>query len=580
MPASVVRQLPLHLLGAGIALPLLVAEHSPPFPGYRAEWLSIVLGLAAALALVFQERTPLRVPRSTLLPAVLVGILILQVAAGKLAYVETALLGMLYLAWAALLMCVAASLSRRFGILDTAGILAGWLMTGALAGTLAAVLSSAGLEAAWLIPQPTAPLLHGNVGQRNHFAVQLWLGIASALFLADRGKLPSIALVVALAVLLPAAALTGSRATLLYAIWAAVAVYGWRPSGATWRIALPAGAAAVAYVLIVVLLPLAGIDVRQLAAGRIASDYAEFVDRFGSGERSGIDVRWSMLVIGWKMFLASPWLGSGFGTYPWASFAAATDSSWQGGGEHAHNLFAQLLGETGLFAAAACAFLLVRWWLRLSRRHATPAHSWIAATAGILLIHAQVEYPFWYAYFLGLFAVVLALGDDDGVLQLRTRIVVLATVAGLAVAVVQLADYRHFQSLIEQARRQGSIPNHRALLELRQASLLKPEIDLLYAATLLPTRERLSDKRVVCESSLRYQPSNPTVYSCAALAALAGDESRAAELWRLAERVAPGGGAAYRARIEKELPADDLAALQPWLQGLANKVADKPGQPQ
>lgn len=557
----------LHALGALLALPFLVAEHSPPFPGFHAEWLACVLGLLAALALAADRGTLLRLPGIALLPAVLIGILSLQAMLGLHAYVEVPLLGALYLTWAIVVMTVAASLNDRIGTERVVDTLAFWLLAGALADALAGLVGLAGMQSSWLMPQYRAPILYGNLGQTNQFAHHLWLGVASALYLANRRRLPLPLLVAALAPLLPAAALSGSRAALLYAIWLMLVAFGWRARGAVRR----AAASAACFAVIVVALPLAGVDESKLAAGRLVDDYTAHVDRLGGTERSSIDARLSMLSIAGHMALQAPWLGTGFGSYAWESFAAAARPNWNGGGEHAHNLFAQILGEMGAPALVACFGFMLLWWIALARRRQLAANAWLAAVAGIVLIHSQLEYPLWYAYFLGLCAVALAIGDARGVTLHRRTMLPVAALAGLVVAGMLFADYRRFQTLVPTPGLHASAQaqRHAALLALRQGSLLKPEIDLLYAATMLPTRERAADKRVLCELSLRYHPSNPTVYICASLLALDGNEAQARALWQLAERVSPGSGKAFRERYRRELAPADWAELEPRLARIA-----------
>src|SRR5690606_32076970 len=97
----------------------------------------------------------------------------------------------------------------------------------------------------------------------------------------------------------------------------------------------------------------------------------------------------------------------------WQSFLLL-DAHWVHGvsamHEHAHNIFIHLLAETGI--AGALLLLAGVWaWLRgFQWRNITPEGWWLLALLAIIGIHSLLEYPLWYAYFLGPVALLLGVG--------------------------------------------------------------------------------------------------------------------------------------------------------------------------
>lgn len=558
------ERLSLWMLGAMTCLPFLVPIHTAPIGTFFPEWAAFALGLAAT-PLLYRRAGPIRYPRIALLPLLLALIVLLQAVGGRLTYLETGLSALLYLLWVLLLMIVALALRERLGLEEVAGHLAGWLLAGALANAAAAWLSYAGLHSVLLMPHDGRQALYGNIAQTNQFCHHLWLGIASALYLSARGRLPAWAFAAACAILLPAAAYSGSRAGMLYAIAIAAIALRWPGLGSRRRGAL----IAVAYLAIANLLPLlAGMAPEQAPAGRIAADVA-----------AGGGVRPILFRIGWDMFLRAPLLGLGLGSFPRESFQFGLDlPAWNGHGEHAHNLLAQLLGELGAVAAVGTAAALYYWGRQVDGQRTAPAAAWLTALAAVALIHSMLEYPLWYAHFLGVFAVVLALGDGTARSLELGRTAIAAPVAmGALVAGLLLRDFVALQSLSAPVIVPAlSLPaslqaRSTALLELRGNSLLKPYVDTAFLATALPTETALAAKADLCRHNLRHQPTAPAVFNCALVYGLAGSGDEARRLWQLANRASPELARDHIKMLGRVLDDRELARLRPVVEAVAGE---------
>jgi hypothetical protein len=286
---------------------------------------------------------------------------------------------------------------------------------------------------------------------------------------------------------------------------------------------------------------------------------------------SGGGIRPMLLLVGWEMFLDAPWLGSGFGSFSRASFGlAARLPEWSGTGEHAHNLVAQLLGELGIFAALGTAMAIFVWVRGATKTRGRPGTGWLVALAGIALIHSLVEYPLWYSYFLGVFAVVLALGDErPHALRIGRMAFAAPVLLGAFVCGLLVRDYLVLQALSVPIAARGSVEPFRernqALVRLRAGSLLKPYADLALAATMLPSRTELAAKAALCRRTLGFQPSVPPVFSCALIYELAGEHGNAQLLWMLATRASPEHLPTYLAFMENALDENERRELQPFI---------------
>jgi O-antigen ligase len=117
----------------------------------------------------------------------------------------------------------------------------------------------------------------------------------------------------------------------------------------------------------------------------------------------------------WMSFETAPVYGVGFMQYSARSVAyqalpefrhSAMNSSLFA---HSHNIVTQLLAEMGLIGAvvAVGGFLLLC--LRLLRSPAKTRYFLPFTLLCVMLIHSFLEYPLWYVYFLGAFAVLSAL---------------------------------------------------------------------------------------------------------------------------------------------------------------------------
>jgi hypothetical protein len=178
----------------------------------------------------------------------------------------------------------------------------------------------------------------------------------------------------------------------------------------------------------------------------------------------------------------------------------------------------------------------------------------VLALAAVLAIHSMVEYPLWYAFFLGVAAVVLGLGEQRtlelAVADARLRRVRLAVwsmlLLGGLVLVQVVRDYlmlenflafryRYLHASVELDRQARDM-----LVDLHRTSLLSPWVELGLARTIHVSADGLADKLTVNSRAMRAFPIDDVVYRQAMLLALAGQEEAADRQWERAVASFPG----------------------------------------
>lgn len=568
-------KLSLAALCALLTLPFLNPHHFNPIPSFFQEGTAALFGLLAATLLFRRERLArLAVPEMALLPLGLLALLLIQFAFGLVVFTTQALIFALYLLWAILIMTLARSLRQVLRLERLADLLATAVLYGALIAALqlALQLINPAWGLGWILPIARGG---GNLGQPNHLANYLWLGMASLIYLRTRERIGVVKVGVYALTLLSAASLTGSRSVLLYALgFALLSVW------AAWHFREKP----LSDIARLSLLILPATILLQFVFAHL--DLASQLQTSVSGERlfqsvSGTSQRLQLWRTGLAIFLEHPWLGAGIGQFPVNSYlivGAAPDGRFIGGGEHAHNLLVHLLAEFGPLAPILLLVLGVRWWMSFVRQPWSAAHWWIAAILLVLSVHSQLEYPLWYCFFLGIAALVLGLGSRD---ELRPQVsssgrllLALILVLGGVTLATMAYDYHKLEKTLN-ARLVASDDKHpwqktlQSLSELRQGSLFSHYVDMSYAYQLSIDRESLKDKITVTEMAIRFSPVDLICFKLAYLLALDGKPEAA----HLALQRAVATHPAYKPIALKQLGAlveryPELASLLDELKGM------------
>jgi hypothetical protein len=558
LPPHSMTKVSLGLLALMVSGPFLLPFHTQPIGAFWSEWWAAAFGLGASFSGMLAMRgRPLTLPPTLGVPAVVLLVLLVQLILGRLAFQQIGLLYAAYLLWAALLLTLGRQLADTIGLARLTGVLASAFAFGALLGAGIALAQWLGIGAgvAWMFPHMGGGA-YGNLGQANHHAHYSWLGIASLFYLRGRGWLSRPQLWLAVLPVALGSVVSGSRSVLLYPMimFLAIAWARRQESG---------GVATFLWIDVAALLPLV------IALNVLAAWAAPFLPAAAAMPASrlyesvsGPSVRMAVARAAWTAFTEHPWLGQGVGNYSWASFLAAAGSAGEEPyqvAENAHNFVLHGLAEFGAPVTAAVIVLLLFWAKRFMGRPWGLEQFWCGAVLGIGAAHALLEYPLWYAYFLGPAALLLGAADSGKAMLLSGRRIalylVLVALVGISILTSLRLDYTALEAASNQPlaahpdrERAWQISMER-LLRLHKESLLSPWALLAFAELAEPSRQQVAHRVTLCERGIRFAPARSLLTRCAMQIAISGRATDAQQLVLSVLRAFPA---------EREATADEL----------------------
>ena len=577
MKTSSGQTISLLLAGSLCLLPFLLAYHQQPILSFFPGWLAAALGIAAALTLLVGRGVTAVSFVSSPVPAlwliVFAAFLAAQAASGGHVYSQLPVVAALYVLYAALMIWLGAQLTAELGIARVATVLAMFLLAGALANSLAGVMQFYGRPKLFedVVAELHGNRAYGNIAQANLYANYLALGEGALLFLWLRERVRTAYALPALALLVLGGALSGSRGTLLYALWYAALGFlaartqegaqKWRPKIAACGIA---GAVLAAHFAVPWL----------NAALHLGPSGEGAIDRLEHGEP-----RWQVWLIALRVFLSAPFGGVGTGEFAGAAFEIGLDPSLTTIGEvwtSPHNVPLHLLAETGLVGTLLVLGGLCVWGWQAARRYWTGrevASWWIIAAVGIEMIHSLTEFPFWSAHFLGVTALLIGASARAGpslAVARASAISAGAVCIVLSVAsAIMLRDYMRLDvtritgttvTLTSATQAQQDAATMRELIHGLMAPLA--ELWILIGAPL--DRSELAEKLALSERVARYWPANTVVARRAVFLALSGEAEKARSLLARALETFPHRVNATILILEQARTAD-RSAVEPLL---------------
>ncbi len=543
-------------MSVALALPWLVPTHDELWWMFHTDVAMALAALMLAMwALVRPGRWQLTWPPLILMLVALVPLA--QALGGMQTYRADALLASLYLAGSALAVAIGAraetigphrvpdALAAGFAIAaitSTGLLLYQWLRVDGL-GVLVLMLPRGG--------RPIA-----NLGQPNMLATLLVWGLLALWWGRGRGRIGGGVAVAAAAFLLFGTALTQSRAGALEVALVAVAAMfgsgGSRP-GSRWVMLALLGW----FMALVLVLP--GLtNTLQLEPVQTLEQQVQ------PGRRLQI---WAMAL---QQIAHRPFFGWG-----WTEGMGAQLALGDSGPllhllvTYAHNLLLDLLVWNGI-PLGLTIFLAIAGWFVIRWRNHAPADRPMLLALTCLLIHALVELPHAYAFFL------LPAGLMVGVIEAhvakrpvlaapRFLIVGLTVLLALVLAVVSVEYVRIEAALLETRMRIARVGTH-APPSPPQVWLLRPFVELLEVLVITPDitldNAELDKVRRVAE---RF-PSGPNLFRYAQSAALTGRPDEARRALALICQVTPPGhcqasSQAWRLLADTKYPA--MATILP-----------------
>lgn len=535
-------------------VPFLSPHHYPPIATFYNEWLAALLGLGAAIFLLRKPAAEFVFPMIALVPLGLIVLLGIQIVAGKALYWQNHYLIMLYMGLAALIMIVGANLRESVALHKVVPSVAWAIIAGGIISLLIIVMAKLGFAEL----EPWSLFIRdysaSHIGQINHLANYLALGLASViyLFLSQRLRLSS-AGVLAL-VFVFGLVYTGQRMAVLYII--VLSILGWalarrcseqavkvRAKQLLWLIPL--------FVIADVVLPLMPfIDVTSTPTDRVAANI------------SGDSVRLTYLQQAWQLFIQHPWLGAGWSEFGWHNFTVTDQYPDQTGLTiHAHNIVFQFLAELGVLGTGLLLLFTV-WWL-IQQRHGelTPERWWILAMSSVFGIHSLLEYPLWYAYFLLIAALLLGLGEQS-VLRKRLQLTPYLFAGVLIFGAWSLSNLLlHYHKLettliafktnqVEEAEI-NTVLNE--LSDMRSTSPLTPFVDNVIIRILPNHPKLLADKLSINQKVVHFWPGKAETFTHASLLVMNNQNEAGVDMMRMAIKQFPDYPKRYLPLLTNEM---------------------------
>lgn len=515
----------LTLVGLMWVLPFLNYKHQYPLTTFDQEWWSAVIGVTSLVLLTAASywNEP-RIPRIVVLPAGLIGIVLLQSALGMVAYFEQGLLYLMYLLFALLMMMLGARLRECFGLERLALSLAFVLLAGSIIGALIGVLQHFHWHTVFdtVIVVKVSSSVYGNLAQPNHYADYIALGLASLGLLFYKRRL-SLAAVVLLAILLLfVMTLSGSRSSWFYLL--AMSALAWwggprlRPL-LYFCLALLAG-----FVLMHELVQL------PFLAGQNSVNTWQ---RMTGADASG-GIRLYLWHEAWSMFVKSPWLGWGYGQFAWQHFLLGAElhrSNISGLFNNAHDLIFQTAVEAGVLGLVVLCVTLGTWLYGQRRIQMSDERWWGYAALSVLCIHSLLEYPLWYAYFLAIAAVLLGALDERHYQLKMGNIGRMSMLAIVLLGLLSLLQLKMDYQLLKQTlairpvagkTEEAFVSTREGLVKVRESVWLMPYAEFFMSSYSEVSAEKLAAKLVLNTRVVHFLPVAQVVYRQAFLLAQDG----------------------------------------------------------
>ncbi len=377
--------------------------HLPPWAAFANDAFAFAgLILLLGQGLQIARSHGLRVPRSVLWLIAVACVPMLQVASGLIVFSGDGWVAALYVV--ALALAVVTGCNLQFYLSGKfSEALAVTLTTGAVLSTLIAISQwlHLGWGGVWVLVLAPGDRPFANLAQPNQMASLLMMGLIGCLHLYERRRLNELSLSAMAGLLLLGLTLSQSRT-----VW----------------IAMPILAAGWAYARrnTVFRLSVRGMGSLLVVYFSLVLTWPWFADLMVQGGGSSIQrgLQPGVRLIIWRELLdaalRSPWVGYGWNQVSMAQTLVAADfpaSEWV---EHAHSLILDLMLWNGI-PIGAMSFIGLIYWLWSTGKKSCDLDVWFGlAVILTMLVHASLEYPHDYAYFL------IPVGLAAGIVESRT----------------------------------------------------------------------------------------------------------------------------------------------------------------
>lgn len=519
------------LIGLMFALPFIVSYHNAPLPAFYNEIIAFALGLFALFPLMkYQSLDTIVIPKTSLLWPILACIVIVQMQLNKLASDTFGWIVIGYFIWAFMLMQLGA-LHRKHA-----------KMPYVIATISKAVISVAWLNLLYILlkiisKHPEAGLGgYGAIGQANHFCDFAAIAIL-ALFYRHHSyastnanstgiKVNECLCLLSLLAFTILLVFSASKSAFIYiAVLITTSAYFYKRH--SFEVNQVYKQLCLYSMLMIPLYFGSEWVVHQFMDNTFISGSQRVNDMVDSGRVGGVQMRLHFWQDAIQLWLQQPFIGHGVGQTRWVTFNSLDINAnplIKGVYENAHNILIHLLLETGVIGLLAVVIPL-SFWIFSARKDPTIENWWILGVLSIFLIHSMLEYPFMYAYFLGLVSYLIGaterrffkirLGHVLG--WLNTVFIGMTAFIGLLVIMHTWVAYNKINLAVTHLKK-GKIETqaldeyYQALSSVNQKSLLAPFTYSMYAFAIESLDIEDESKLAVIDSSLRVTPNYKSAY--------------------------------------------------------------------
>lgn len=388
MTPSLVRPFWLAFAALALAWCWLLPNHVPPWLSFHADaWAAIVLTLVSAYVL-------LKTPHATewhgltLLTSAMLVVVVIQYATGLLHSFGVAWINMAYLL-GLLVALLAGSAWERVSRLQCADLLFIAVVVGAVVSVGLQIHQWLDLEpaGAWIL-RSSGSRHYANMVQPNQLASLLLLGVLGCAWLNRRGWMHRHVAIFLAMCLLFGLALTESRTGWINAVVIGLALLAWRQLPGLGRLPTVAGGLIVFYVTCVLALP---------TLNELFGTSGVPVELRSMDDNTRLKI-WATMI---EAASLRPWFGLGWGQVGHAQFLMSVEQMMDGGTlQSAHNLALDLVLWNGI-PIGLTVIALLGWWTWLAIRRVADVFQVIMLLfLAVLTVHAMLEFPLQYAYFL------------------------------------------------------------------------------------------------------------------------------------------------------------------------------------
>lgn len=451
----------------------IMPNHNPPWTSAYQEFSSFFacLILLALTAFLFRQ---VSVTPAICFFFLLSVVPILQFWTGKMFFASDALMASLFISGFSVMLLVGLNFSlwegsRRFFVVMLASVMVAAAVLSVCIAMRQWLLFPSG--SFWVIDVPWGARPFANLAQPNNLATLLCMGLSGVFYLYEARYINRFSSSLLAIFLILGVALTQSR-TPWVSVVAVLLYWTWRSSSIAMRLPFFALCGwVVFYVFFVFALPYVA-EVLYLSG--------EYV--VGGVERASVAARLTMWGQLWQAVLAGGWLGYGWGQVSVAQVAVSAMHPAPGLMTlYAHNILLDLLLWNGPVLGFVVILLISVWLFRMGWRVTSVEGFFALLVAGFILVHAMLEYPHAYAFFLLPLGLVLGVALADvkrsSYFQMSRAIIAFLAGSGFFVFFWLFGEYRVIDeyyrvSRLEEAKivgaEAGKVPDVILLSEPRE----------------------------------------------------------------------------------------------------------------